>query len=131
MRRNALLVISLVVGFCGLLISCSKQGDKAPTPPLLKVADQTEGAGLPGDAPNKDPLIAATKKDDAASQDKYEAALTDALSLLADRKYPQALDAFESARTFQDSDFIRTEITKLKTRIDQEKAATKTVQELE
>ena len=42
MRRNALLVISLAVGFCGLLVSCSKQGDTPPAPPVLKIGEKAD-----------------------------------------------------------------------------------------
>ena len=54
-----------------------------------------------------------------------------ALNLLADRKYAEALVSLETARTFQDTDFIKEEITKAKARMEQEAAAQKTVQDIE
>src|SRR5262245_29895083 len=67
---------------------------------------------------------------EAEQRDKYEAALAEALNLLADQKWQEALVALEAARTFQDNDFIQGEITRVKGRIDQQAAAQKTVQNL-
>src|SRR5438067_6909191 len=68
---------------------------------------------------------------DASAQDKYDAALQNAFALLAERKYAEALAALEAARTFKDSDFLRGEVAKLKTRLDQLAAAEKTVLDIQ
>src|SRR5262249_56055093 len=69
--------------------------------------------------------------EDPVAQAKYEAALGLALSLLADRKLSEALDALETAKAARDTEFIRTEIGKLKVRIDQDAAARKTADDIE
>src|SRR6202035_3861764 len=65
------------------------------------------------------------------NQEKYEAALTAALTFLADRKYAEALASLETARTFQDNDFIKGQIAKVQSRKEQASAAQKTVQDIE
>src|SRR5262249_1930425 len=67
---------------------------------------------------------------DSQADEKYEAALAQALTLLADQKLPQALTALETARNIQDSEFIKAEIAKVKARLEQETAAKKTVDEI-
>src|SRR5262249_38856109 len=71
------------------------------------------------------------KGEDPVAQAKYEAALGLALGLLADRKLSEALDALETAKAARDTDFIRTESSKLKGRIDQDAAARKTADDIE
>jgi tetratricopeptide (TPR) repeat protein len=68
---------------------------------------------------------------DTALQVNYDAAVSQALTLLAERKMPEALEAMETAQTFCDTEFIRTEIAKLRQRLDQDAAARKTVNEIE
>lgn len=63
--------------------------------------------------------------------EKYEAALLDALNLLADKKFAQALGALEVAKSFKDTEYIRAEIEKLKTRIDQLAAAERAAQDIQ
>jgi tetratricopeptide (TPR) repeat protein len=73
------------------------------------------------------PLLATTVD---PKTEKYDAAIADALNLLGEQKYPEALQAFETARGLNDNEFVRGEIDKLKTRLDQDLAATKTVAEI-
>ncbi len=63
--------------------------------------------------------------------EKYEVALGQALNFQAEQKWIQALDAYQTAQTFKDSEFVRSEIERLKLRVDQEASANKTVQEIE
>lgn len=63
-------------------------------------------------------------------QEKFEAAIADALNLLASQKLADALVALETAQTFQDNDFIKGEIDKVRGRIEQQSAAKKTVAEI-
>src|SRR5262249_26111383 len=46
-------------------------------------------------------------------QEKYDAALLDALNQLADKKYTDALAALEAARALQDTEQVRLEIEKV------------------
>jgi hypothetical protein len=64
-------------------------------------------------------------------QDKYNAALLDALNLTADRKYAQALGELESARAIQDTDQVRQQIDRLKVTIDQQSALERTVHDIQ
>jgi tetratricopeptide (TPR) repeat protein len=66
-----------------------------------------------------------------AVEEKYNAALGDAVGLLGEGKLADALAALESARSFRDTDFVRGEIAKLRTRIDQQAAAERTVQDIQ
>ncbi len=63
--------------------------------------------------------------------EKYEAALSEALGHLTERNYPQALVAFEAARTIQDTDFVKDEITRIKQRIEQDESAQSTVKNIQ
>jgi hypothetical protein len=45
-----------------------------------------------------------------AAQGRYDAALGEALTLLAERRYPEALSALEAARRLQDTEQVRREI---------------------
>src|SRR5262245_34109856 len=73
----------------------------------LPVNQGKNGGDKKGDP--KQPIVASDDK-----QEKYEAALADALSALAERKWSDALEAFETAKTFQDTEFVKAEIAKLK-----------------
>src|SRR5579859_6539908 len=86
-----------------------------------KPGDGDAKKGDPVVDPAKLPLPAIFTADE--KQEKYEAALNDALEMLAQRKLPEALVAMETARTFSDNDFIRGEIAKVKQRLDQDSAA--------
>jgi hypothetical protein len=100
-------------------------GESQPAP-LVQVAP-----GVAGQTVAKNSPVGADAPEWQTTEDQYEAALADALTLLADQQWPQALEAFEAARRFNDSDFVKGEIAKLKLRIDQEAAAEKTVRDIE
>src|SRR5262245_17582645 len=52
-------------------------------------------------------------------QEKFDAALMQALDLAAEHKYRDALTALETARSIQDTDLIRIQIEKLQGRLEQ------------
>lgn len=91
-------------------------------PPIVK-AEQEKKNDVP---PNKGNVPVGADK-----QDQYEAALGDALSALAERKWTDALEAFEAARSFQDTEFVQSEIAKLKQRIDQDGIAKDALKNIE
>ncbi len=137
MRRTSLAVVGIVLAALAI-VSCT-QRDPATGGENANVAIQekpiVDPQGTTAGASKQEPgaTTSGATQDPAETLrlDKYEASLAQALNYLADRKHAQALDAFETARTFHDNEFIRGEIAKLKSRLEQDKAAAKTVQELE
>jgi tetratricopeptide (TPR) repeat protein len=67
---------------------------------------------------------------DPASQ-KYDDAISRALSLLTAQDYAKSLEAFEEAKGEKDTEFVRGEIDKLKARLDADATAVKTIQEIQ
>jgi tetratricopeptide (TPR) repeat protein/TolB-like protein len=65
------------------------------------------------------------------ANEKYDAALTKALTLLADQDYAKALEAFEEAKREKDTEFVSGEIAKLHARLEGDAVAVKTVHELQ
>src|SRR5262249_30064572 len=123
-----------------LLFSACTQGPVQPPdakkpvalldPKVAPVVDP-QAAGEPkGDPdPAKLPVKPLFVVDD--KQEKYEAALNDALDHLAKREFQEALEAMEAARAIDDNDFIRGEIGKLKERMEQDGTAKTAVQNIE
>jgi tetratricopeptide (TPR) repeat protein len=106
------------------LLGCSKSAPKEEPPaPPEKPQD--------GEASKSKFVQLVPGSVEASKEEKYQAALLDALNLLAERKYPQALARLEEARSFQETDLVKDEIDKLKLRIDQQKAAEATVADLQ
>src|SRR5262245_36541312 len=68
--------------------------DRKPDTPAIPVSD-------PG--PRR-PLFAESPLPEPAAQDKYDAALLDAVDRMAEKKYEQALVAMEAARAAQDTE---------------------------
>jgi tetratricopeptide (TPR) repeat protein len=68
---------------------------------------------------------------DPNRQVAYDAALLDAVSLLNERKYTQALAALETARTLQDTEQVQREIAKLKGVLEQQAAAERTIADIQ
>ena len=138
MRRVlAISLTSLVLA--GILLGCNqavtppKDADKkiVELDPKIKIVNPgIKDDVKPDDKKNgeKPPIKVDTATD---KQEKYEAALTDALLALADRKWADALAAFEAARAIQDTEFIQSEIAKLKGRLEQDGTATATVKNIE
>jgi tetratricopeptide (TPR) repeat protein len=90
-------------------------------------APQVEGSGeKPAPVVPAAPVFVVTDKGDG-----YEAAVLAAINLLGERKLPEALAAMEKAKSFQDTEFIRQEIAKLRLRIGQQNAAVKTAQDIQ
>src|SRR5262249_50700586 len=58
-----------------------------------------------------------------STQEKYNAALLDALGQLADKKCSQALAALEATRALNDTDQVRKEIDKVKGLLEQQASA--------
>ena len=130
--RRFYAISALVLLLVGLFLGCTRQAPKNDDedkkeakikPPKVKV-DQPNVKGK-GDGPKDKQPIAEEK------QDKYEAALEEAIRALAERKWSEALHAFETARSFKDTDFVLAEIATLKNRIEQDGTAKTTVKNIE
>ncbi|MCI0378933.1 MAG: tetratricopeptide repeat protein [Gemmataceae bacterium] len=131
MRR--VLSIVLILGMCVVIVAgCSQQAPSkngpGVKPPMVAIEPQNKN----GDGPvaKQDPTAPPMPHPDD-KQEKYETALAEALTLMAEQKLPQALVALETARSFADTEFIKGEIAKVKSRIDQDESAKKTVQDIE
>jgi tetratricopeptide (TPR) repeat protein len=136
MRRLLAITLSCLMLTC-ILLGCNQpaanpvnQGDKkvVEIDPKIQILPPVNGKG---DGEPKDPPIKLIANQADDKQEKYEAALADALTALADRKFEDALVAFEAARTIQDTEFVQSEIAKLKERIGQNDTAKTTVQSIE
>src|SRR5262245_37276212 len=135
------LLLSLLPITLLLTLACSRP-EPAKDPKAVAVAAIGDGVKVAPPIEDKDvkpagaaqPLAQTTKEAAApidADDDKYEAALSEGLAQMADQKWSQALLSFQTAQRFNDSEFIRGEIAKLKQRVDQEAAAQKTVGDIE
>src|SRR5262249_28530424 len=137
-------VISLGLSLigCGKKAPDEEKPDAPQVPPVQPVAQlKPEGAPpegievppipVPGDKADTGTAKDGKAADDAALQANYDAAVAQALDHLADRQTAKALEALQAAQSFRDTEFIRTEIAKLKVRIDQDAAARKTSNEIE
>jgi tetratricopeptide (TPR) repeat protein len=115
----------------GLFLGCTRQTEKND--------DDRKDAKVNPPKVNVDQPNIKRKRDDAKDkqsiadekQDKYEAALDEAIRALAERKWSEALHAFETARSFKDTDFVQAEIATLKNRIEQDGTAKTTVKNIE
>jgi tetratricopeptide (TPR) repeat protein len=108
----------------------------APAPPTPYLSVPNAGAapaGLSAREPAATISIPAVLPIAAepSAQEKYDAALLDALNALADMKYADALKSLELARTFQDTDQVRLEISKIRALIDQQTAAAQTARDIQ
>jgi tetratricopeptide (TPR) repeat protein len=68
---------------------------------------------------------------DLTKEDKQNAALLDAVSHLAERRYVEALAALEFAKSIQDTEQVRQEIVRVKLRLEREAAAQRTAQDIQ
>src|SRR5262245_59401496 len=107
MRRLCVISATLYIFAC-LLLGCSRQqpakdDDKKPVeidPKKVKIDPQPIAKN--GDDKDKKKIGVGPKQAADDAQEKYEEALAHALSALAERNWNEALEAFESAKTFQD-----------------------------
>src|SRR5262249_28903412 len=110
----------LIVAGAAIVFGCSQEprvhievdSDKPPAtqrvenppavqPPLLQAGDRIV-------QPTELPIV------QLSVQEKYDAALLDALNQLADKKYTDALAALEAARALRDTEQVQLEIEKVK-----------------
>lgn len=130
LRQVFFVVISLSVVGCSRQGQGPKEGDKIEgvvlAPPVAQPGPQDNGKVIA----MFDPLPGFLSPGEPANE-KYDAALTQALTLLAEQDLAKALDAFEAARAEKDTEFVRGEIDKLKLRLNAEQASKKTLAEIQ
>jgi tetratricopeptide (TPR) repeat protein len=124
----------LIVTSAAIVIGCSQEPRGRVEAPTDKPAPETPPpappVGQPTIAQTVDPAIRPIDPTPVqlSVQEKYDAALLDALNQLADKKYADALAALEAARALQDTEQVRLEIEKVTQlqaqQIAAEKAAT-------
>jgi len=88
-------------------------------------ATNTSGAEYAGA-----PLMVPVAPPEAAPQEKYDAALLEALNYVAEKKYTEALVSLGVAKAAQNSDQVQQEIDKVKGLIGQQLAAEQTAQDI-
>src|SRR5262249_42567556 len=144
MRRDSRLALLAVVGAFSLVPGCTQQAPSDdPKPPSIALlpGPKTDPAGPgPKDVGGPQPKGEEPKSSwqpvqfepaPNADQEKYEAALLEAFDLLGQKKYAEALTSLETAARFKDTELVQTEIKKLRLRIDQQRAAQRTLQDIQ
>ena len=148
MRRFLAITLSMFIAG-GIFLGCHAQNATKDGNPIAK-ADPAKNDPNKGDKGDKgdgkvpvpvvkldnpkqngDPKVDPVKPASDEKQEKYEAALTDALTALAERRWQDALTAFEAARAVDDTEFVNSEILKLKSRLEQDGTAKTTVKNIE
>src|SRR3954454_10585423 len=98
----------------GLLAGCGRSAPQPVAQPNKDEGPQPHQPHKPDEPEKKpDPIPDPVRPPQPSAQDRYDAALQEALQLLARRQYPQALTAFKTARGHQDTEQARQEIERL------------------
>jgi tetratricopeptide (TPR) repeat protein len=106
-------------------------GTLKPPPPSEVRPGGPDAGTVKGDGASPDGLIKfldlpADKVPQPTRDERYDAALLEALGKMADRNYPDALAALEKARDVQDTEQVRLEIEQVRKLINEQKAAEQT-----
>ncbi len=136
--RFAAVMIVLTAGL--ILSGCGKgrhhkispEPENAPVverrqPAVLRTVQVTAGSEVAALKPLFTPVAAP----ELSPQEKYDAALLNALDLMAERKHAQALAALETARAIQDTEQIRRQIDHVKALIDRQTAVNRLAQDIQ
>jgi len=126
MRRFArsLLVVGLILAGCSRQAPTPKPAAPVElTPPAVAAPPVSAPAG-PAAVAEADPVPQASK------QERYDAALFDALNLLAERKLPRALEAIKAAQEIQDTEQTRHLVERIEALMAEQAAAEKAAQDL-
>jgi tetratricopeptide (TPR) repeat protein len=100
-------------------------------PPSSEVQPTVRGDGYASTGLIKLLDLPADKLPQPTKDERYDAALLDALGKMADRNYADALTALQQARDVQDTEQVRLEIDKVQKLIDEQKAAEQTRQDVQ
>ena len=113
---------------------------RRPFPPRRhlphRLQPRADRRGRPGRADHADavadaPAPPAIPAPELAPQERYDGSLWTAVSLLTERKYPEALAALEQAQRVQDTEQVRREIAKVKLRLDAVRTADRTARDIQ
>jgi tetratricopeptide (TPR) repeat protein len=136
MRRIDFFGLAALYVIAFLLASCSKTPEAPPPkndePTPVVIVDDKKLDPVPPPKVDDSGKQADTTATPAglSKQEKYDAALLEALNLIADHKYTDALLKMAEAKAIDDTEQIRDEIDKLKQRINQSIAAEQTTQDI-
>src|SRR5437867_9711134 len=127
----------LIVAGAAIVFGCSQEPrvhievDSDKPPETVRVADTP--AGQPALLQDGDRIVKPSELPvvDLSVQEKYDAALLDALNQLADKKYTEALAALEAARALRDTEEVQVEIAKVQRLQQQQAAANKAAQDIQ
>jgi tetratricopeptide (TPR) repeat protein len=131
-RFRAIAVLTGLIG--GVLVcGCGKDARPQIDAPAERQADpgRTAGTLVAAQTAGQPWSALSVPAPELSQQEKYDAALLEALNLTIDRKYSQALIALERARACQDTEQVRQQIQRVKTLIDQQVAADRMVQDIQ
>jgi len=129
MHRKLVAAGCALVFVTGLLVGCGRQ---SPPQPLFRPTAKEAGgpqpapgqpasaAGLPAAAM---PPIDITAALEPTPAERYDAAMLEAVGLLAQKKYVQAAAALESARAIQDDELVRRELERVRLLMAQQAAS--------
>jgi tetratricopeptide (TPR) repeat protein len=143
MCRRSMLTVLLAIA---LASGCSKP-TPVPAPPSIDpiMVTPTPGPGPGGEVPQGGPGQPVLPADDygrlhdrlfnsmaePSRKERYDAALLDAISHIAEQKYNLALLDLQTAQGLDDTELVRGEIARVNDLLAQQETATKTVQDLQ
>ncbi|HEV3084665.1 MAG TPA: hypothetical protein VGY66_33185 [Gemmataceae bacterium] len=133
MRRLSHVFLPIVL----MLAACSRQEPVPPAPgnnpgPQGSTVPFPAGLPLPGQSVNVDPVAGLVMDGlpQPSKQERYDAALIDALNLLADRKLSESLQAIRAAQGIQDTEQVRHLSERIARAMAEQSAAEKVAQDL-
>src|SRR5262249_53230296 len=129
------------LGTLTLMIAIVGCGKDKPRPIVVEVEGESKEKDvrkvvLDGDVklPNKDgdkqPVEVVANLPEASAEERKEAALLEAIDLLAEKKYPEALAALRKAQQAKYTEAVEAEIFKVKAAMDRNDAADKAVSDV-
>jgi tetratricopeptide (TPR) repeat protein len=123
----------LVVAVVAIIVGCSQEPRGAVEPPADKPSPVLRVTDTPTPLQTGDTIVKPTDLPpvELSIQEKYDAALLDALNQLADKKYTDALAALEAARALRDTEQVRIEIDKVQQLQAQQAAADKAAKDIQ
>ena len=116
------------------LAGCSKKPvakleapeEAPPEPTAVEIPAETPAVA----ADTAQPLLPPVAPPEPSAQEKYDAALLEALNYMADKKYTEALVSLGTAKAAQNNERVQQEIDKVKALIDQQITAQQTAQDI-
>jgi tetratricopeptide (TPR) repeat protein len=122
-----LFLASLFLGCGGS--NAKKDDDRTDLKPIVKV-DPPKPKEKDKEK-EKDKVDPPEFKVEDEKQEKYQAALGDAIRALANRQWDDAMTAFKAAQAIDDTEFVKSEIARLQQQMDQDASAKSTVKNIE